>query len=111
MCREKKHVLNKSLYIYIYIFVALSIQSAGPCTRKLDTYYQIFFSEIGIDKDIEFKLGRFLTKSGFTHVDQEEIAIPLGEWPASDGTHYYYSFLAFCFSLTFFSKKKTYFKG
>lgn len=67
--------------------IALGIQSPGPCSKKLDSCFQAFFSDAGIDMEIESKLGQYLTSTGFIDIDEQAISLPLGEWPSTNGTN------------------------
>ncbi|KAI8064940.1 hypothetical protein BDF21DRAFT_346669, partial [Thamnidium elegans] len=63
---------------------SLSVQSPGPCSKKLDACFQTFFLDAGIDMDIESKLGQYLACTGFIEIDEQAVSIPLGEWPSTN---------------------------
>ncbi|KAL7311964.1 hypothetical protein PS15m_009670 [Mucor circinelloides] len=63
---------------------SLVIESEGPCSRKLHGWFDVFFNEIQVDREIAKKLGGHLVRAGFIDINKQSIAIPLGEWCSTD---------------------------
>lgn len=67
------------------VYIALTVRSKGPCTKRLQRMYDKFYKQIEVDNLIAPKLGGYLASAGFDAIDQQTVAIPLGEWPKSSG--------------------------
>lgn len=65
------------------IRIALTVTSEGPYTKKMMSMYAKLYEQIEVDYHIATKLGGYLERAGFDSVDQQSIAIPLGEWSPS----------------------------
>ncbi|KAL0136195.1 type 11 methyltransferase [Mucor lusitanicus] len=63
---------------------SLVIESEGPCSRKLHGWFDVFFNEIQVDRDIAKKLGGHLVRAGFIDINKQSVAIPLGEWCSTE---------------------------
>lgn len=69
-----------------FTVLALVIESEGPCSRKLHGWFDVFFNEIQVDREIAKKLGGHLVRAGFIDINKQSVAIPLGEWCSTECT-------------------------
>lgn len=63
---------------------SLGIESNGPFSKKLYKWFDVFFNEIQVDRNIARKLERHLVSAGFIDIDKQSVAIPLGEWCSTE---------------------------
>ncbi|GAN11017.1 type 11 methyltransferase [Mucor ambiguus] len=63
---------------------SLVVDSEGPCSRKLHAWFDVFFNEIQVDRNIAKKLGGHLVRAGFVDINKQSITIPLGEWCSTE---------------------------
>ncbi|KAK4510956.1 uncharacterized protein ATC70_000065 [Mucor velutinosus] len=63
---------------------SLVIESEGPYSRKLHAWFDVFFSEIQVDRNIAKKLDGHLARAGFIDINKQSVAIPLGEWCSTE---------------------------
>jgi hypothetical protein len=64
--------------------IALGIESNGPFSKKLYKWFDVFFNEIQVDRNIARKLEKHLASAGFIDIDKQSVAIPLGEWCSTE---------------------------
>lgn len=60
------------------------IESGGPSSRRLHDWFDVFFNEIQVDRNIAKKLGGHLVRAGFVDINKQSVAIPLGEWCSTE---------------------------
>lgn len=64
----------------------MSVQSPGPCTIKVNSFFHQFFVEVGVEAAIAVKLSQLLTDTGFVDIDKRSKTVPLGEWAVTNGS-------------------------
>ena len=67
----------------------LKIQSQNENLQTLDAYFDLFFTELQVDRAISKKLSTYLEKSGFVDTEEMSIAVPLGEWASTKGKSFH----------------------
>lgn len=81
--------------------------SPGPCTVKINYFFQQFFKEARVETAIAVKLYRYLKDIGYVDIDKVSKAVPLGEWETTNGKNRVYIIqVAVIHFLFFFLKKK-----
>ncbi|KAI8646987.1 S-adenosyl-L-methionine-dependent methyltransferase, partial [Parasitella parasitica] len=63
---------------------SLTIQSDGPCGKKLHKWFDVFFDELEVDRNIATKLGAHLVRAGFDDINKDAVVLPLGEWCSTE---------------------------
>ncbi|KAI8996956.1 S-adenosyl-L-methionine-dependent methyltransferase, partial [Pilobolus umbonatus] len=61
----------------------LHINSPGPETKKLESWFDKLYESLGADKKVRKSLKKYMAKAGFISIDTSSISVPLGEWAAS----------------------------
>ncbi|OBZ82349.1 Demethylmenaquinone methyltransferase [Choanephora cucurbitarum] len=62
----------------------LEVVSQGESTDILYAYFQRFFDEVQVERDLATKLGSHIENAGFEQVQQRSIVIPVGEWSKTE---------------------------
>ncbi|KAF7725985.1 hypothetical protein EC973_009131 [Apophysomyces ossiformis] len=79
-----KRILKPGGWIEVYE-QELQMYSPGPHLDRFDRWFDKFFENVNIQRNVVKEIGQFLSACGFTVMDERTIELPLGEWCSTTG--------------------------